>query len=255
MYIMYVDESGDTGLVNSPGRYFMLSGLVVHELRWNDFLDSLINFRRHLRNSKNLKLREEIHASKFINKPKGLVRIKRNDRLDILKQCLTFCAGNNYCNNINIVVDKNGKTTDIFDLAWTALIQRFENTLNNNNFPNPKNPDDKGIIVSDNTDGLKLRKLLRKMRRFNIIPNNRNIYLTGGTRNITINNVVEDPFFKDSSESLIHQMVDVNVYFLKQMYDTSTYIRKKGAKNYFHILDPILCKAATRANPHGIVEI
>jgi len=33
---MYVDESGDSGLPSdgSPTRYFCLSGLVVHELRW-----------------------------------------------------------------------------------------------------------------------------------------------------------------------------------------------------------------------------
>ena len=29
---MYVDESGDVGLVGSPTRYFVLVGLVVHEL-------------------------------------------------------------------------------------------------------------------------------------------------------------------------------------------------------------------------------
>jgi hypothetical protein len=30
MYFMYVDESGDPGLVGSPTRYFTLSGLVIH---------------------------------------------------------------------------------------------------------------------------------------------------------------------------------------------------------------------------------
>ena len=34
MYLMYVDESGDVGMVNSPSRYFVLVGLVLHELRW-----------------------------------------------------------------------------------------------------------------------------------------------------------------------------------------------------------------------------
>lgn len=252
---MYVDESGDTGLIRSPGRYFILSGLVIHELRWNDFLNDLINFRRHLRNTKGLKLREEIHASRFITKPADLVRIKRNDRLDILKQCLMFCSTKNYCNIINVVVDKNGKTSDIFDLAWSTLIQRFENTLNNNNFPNPKNTDDRGIIISDDTDVNKLRKIMRRMRRYNVVPNNRNIYATGGARNIAINKVIEDPFFKDSSVSFIHQLVDVIAYSLKQLYEPNSYMHKKGARNYFNILNPILCKVASRTNQFGIVEI
>ncbi|SDF02686.1 DUF3800 domain-containing protein [Sporolituus thermophilus] len=32
MYFLYVDESGDTGIVDSPTRYYVLAGLVVHEL-------------------------------------------------------------------------------------------------------------------------------------------------------------------------------------------------------------------------------
>ena len=62
MFLMYVDESGDSGLVNSPTRYFVLTGLVVHELRWHDALNSLVNFRQRMRGKFGLKLREEIHA-------------------------------------------------------------------------------------------------------------------------------------------------------------------------------------------------
>ncbi len=51
MYLMYVDESGDPGTVNSPTRYFVLSGLVVHELSWLATLDSLIDFRRRMRDT------------------------------------------------------------------------------------------------------------------------------------------------------------------------------------------------------------
>ena len=63
MYLMYVDESGDIGLSGSPTRYFVLTGLVLHELRWRQTLDELIGFRRELKADFGLKLREEIHAS------------------------------------------------------------------------------------------------------------------------------------------------------------------------------------------------
>lgn len=78
---MYVDESGDIGLKNSPSRFFILTGLVVHELRWQANLNQLVNFRRRMRVLHGLKLREELHASHFINKPGDLRRIKRNNRL------------------------------------------------------------------------------------------------------------------------------------------------------------------------------
>jgi hypothetical protein len=43
MYFMYVDESGDCGLNNSPTKYFVLTGLVIHELRWKQCLESLLD--------------------------------------------------------------------------------------------------------------------------------------------------------------------------------------------------------------------
>jgi hypothetical protein len=85
MYILYVDESGDSGMVNTPSPYFVLTGIVVHELRWNEYLDRLVDFRKRMRNKFGLLLREEIHCARMINKPGELVRIKRNDRLTILR--------------------------------------------------------------------------------------------------------------------------------------------------------------------------
>ncbi len=75
MYLMYVDESGDSGNIdkNSPTNYFILSAIVVHELRWKQTLESLVELRKYLRDSKGLKLRDEIHSSEFINKPGELV--------------------------------------------------------------------------------------------------------------------------------------------------------------------------------------
>lgn len=46
---MYVDESGDTGLDRSPTSYFALSGLVVHESQWRNFINQLIAFRKTMR--------------------------------------------------------------------------------------------------------------------------------------------------------------------------------------------------------------
>ncbi|MGA2669669.1 MAG: DUF3800 domain-containing protein, partial [Ignavibacteria bacterium] len=253
--LMYVDESGDSGYSNSPVRYFILSGLVIHELRWNNFIDDLINFRRNLRVSKGLKLREEIHASGFVNS-RVLLQIKRNDRVDILKKCINWCAAQNDCSIINVVIDKTklSNTADVFEKAWTLLIQRFENTINKRNFPGPANPDDKGLIIPDNTEVKKLTRLLRKMRRINYIPHSRSLY-TGGSRNITLSYVIEDPFFKDSANSFIHQIVDVIAYCVRQLYEPNAYMKKKGGNRFFYLLNPVLCKHASTKHPYGIVEI
>jgi len=167
MYLMYVDESGDSGLINSPTRFFVLSAIIIHEVNWRSFLDDFIGFRRSLKQTKGIKINEEIHASHFINSPGSLVRIKRNDRLDILKQCLDWLSSKPIVSVITISVDKQRYSGDVFELAWSRLIQRFENTIQHGNFPGPKNADERGLILPDNTEGKKLTILLRKMRHFN----------------------------------------------------------------------------------------
>lgn len=252
MYFMYVDESGDAGLINSPTRYFALSGLIVHELRWNDYLDRLIEFRRRMRNKFGLLMREEIHSAHLINKPGDLVRIKRNDRLTIIRSFIHELATLQDISIINVVVDKQGKPPDydVMQKAWEALIQRFSNTMSHRNFNGPANPDERGLIVPDNTDVKKIRELLRKMRKYNPVPSQ-----FGGYRNLQITNLVEDPFFKDSRESYMIQAADVVAFSLYQKLSPSSYMKSKSAQNYFNKLDNVLCKAAASRDPDGIVRL
>ncbi|CAM3542841.1 DUF3800 domain-containing protein [Sphingobacterium prati] len=254
MYLMYVDESGDVGLHNSPTRYFVLSAIVIHELRWRQTLENLVEFRRFLRDSKGLKLRDEIHCTELISRPGDLIRIKRNDRLDIIKKCIDWLNIQTDLNIFSVVVDKQGRTDDIFQLAWNTLVMRFENTISNKNFRGPSNTDDKGIILSDNTEGQKLRTLLRKMRHYNTIPNNSRFY-ESGYRNLKINSVIEDPVFRDSQYSFLHQMNDVLAYCVRQRYQPNSYMKKKGGNNFYKRLENVIVKEVTSRNTFGIVEI
>ncbi|WP_394906086.1 DUF3800 domain-containing protein [uncultured Mesonia sp.] len=254
MYLMYVDESGDVGLNNSPTRYFVLSAIVMHELRWRRTLGNLVSFRKMLRDRKGLKLREEIHCNELINKPGELIRIKRNDRLDIIKKCVDWLNSQPDLNVFSVVVDKQNRTDDIFELAWNTLTMRFENTIRHNNFSGPQNSDDRGIILSDNTEGEKLRKLIRKMRHYNNIPNNKSLY-DDGYRNMKLEYIIEDPIFRDSQHSFLHQMNDVIAYCVKQKYQPNNYMRRKGGHNFYKRLNNVSCKAVSNKNDLGIVEI
>lgn len=254
MYLMYVDESGDSGLVNSPTRYYILSGIVFHELLWSDILQDLVNFRRQLKQLKGLKINEEIHSVEFINRPGNLKRIRRNDRLDILKKCLNWVDGQPGVSTFSIVVDKQGKTNDIFETAWNALLNRFENTIVHKNFPGPQNADDRGIILSDNTEGKKLTQLLRKMRHFNTVPN-MGQYYGGGARNIKLKYVIEDPIMRDSKNSLLHQIVDVVAYSIRQKYEPNAYMKKKAGQTMYLKLGNVALKVASKNNDYGIVEL
>jgi hypothetical protein len=249
---MYVDESGDPGLNNSPTDFFVLSGLVVHELRWKESLEMIIDFRRDMRAKFALKLREEIHAAKFISSPGALVRIKRHDRLTILRNFADLISTIPEINIINIVVDKRGKTSnDVFELAWKALIQRFENTISHRNFPGPVNPDEKGMIFPDFTDTKRLQGLLRKMGAYNPIPNR----YGSGYRDLTISKIIEDPNFRNSETSYFIQAADVVAFLLYQYLKPNAYMKKKYGNKYFSRLDAVLCKVAAPKDPLGIVRL
>lgn len=252
MYMMYVDESGDVGLTNSPTRYFCLSGLVVHESKWNELLEQIIAFRRKIRLEYGFKLREEIHSSHFIHKPGDFKRIPKSIRLRLLRDVIDFEASlTDKIRIINVVVDKSNKTLeeDVFNMAWQTLIQRFENTLSYKNFIGSDNLIDRGMLFVDKTEEVKLRNLTRKMRKYNPIPSS-----TGnGYRMKPTQLIVEDAVHQNSLHSYIIQLCDVNAYFLNQSIQPCSYVKRKGGRNYFNRLEPVLLKEASRNGNLGIV--
>jgi hypothetical protein len=250
MYLMYVDESGDTGLVNSPTTYFALSGIVVHERNWRPFMEALRTFRKTLRSTYGLPVRGEIHASEFINS--AAYGLKRHVRLAILRNTLDELAKIPEISITNVIVNKADKTEgyDVFHQAWTALFQRFENTLGYGNFPGGHKKDF-GLVFTDATAGMRLVRMMRRMAVYNPVPN-----IGGeGYRNLPIVRVIEDPHPQDSAESLPVQCADVCAYFLYQRYRPNAYIRKQRAHNYFTRLDAVLNKKASLTHALGIVEL
>ena len=199
MYLMYVDESGDTGLVRSPSTHFALSSLVIHESRWRELIELLIAFRKTLRAVYGLPLRMEIHSAEFVRHP-PVPGMEKHIRLAILRNVLDELAKISFISITNVVVDKRSKpsTYDVFVNAWQALFQRFENTMNYGNFPG-SHRSDFGIVINDNTDGMKLQKLVRKMAVYNPIPHTVSLYGMGsGYRILPIRKIIEDPNSRDS---------------------------------------------------------
>lgn len=255
MYLMYVDESGDCGLKNSPTKHYILSAIVVHEVYWSTFINDLIAFRRRLRANFGLLMKEEIHAAEFMSKRIKLRNpVSSSKRFEILKKSLEWLSTKNYLSIITVRIDK-AKSSDPFIDAWTTLMQRYENTLKCQNFPTPAFKTDNGIIISDDTDARKLTKQLRKMRKINYIPNMATKY-GGGARNLPLQMIVKDPIFRASTHSYILQMVDIVAYFAKQFYDPCKMVRSKGGRGAYGKLLPIVNKKANYRNtPHKIIEL
>jgi hypothetical protein len=106
MYLLYVDESGDGGLVNSPTTHFALSGLVIHESRWRDFTNQIAAFRKTLRVAYGLPLRSEIHASQFIKSP-PTPGMQRHIRLAILRNFIDELAKLDFISITSVIVTRH----------------------------------------------------------------------------------------------------------------------------------------------------
>ncbi|MBN2080604.1 DUF3800 domain-containing protein [bacterium] len=251
---MYVDESGDPGLVGSQSRYFALSGLVLHELSWKPCLDQIIHFRRRLKQALGLPMTVEIHASVFMHGPPPPVNaLQKHQRLQIIRNFADELAQLNTLTIINIIIDKSNKPTgfDVFEFAWKLLIQRLENTMAAANLHGPRNPSDKGFILPDSTNVKKLTQLIRKMRHINYIRSQPGY--THAARALPLQLIVEDPSTRDSKDSYFIQAADLCAYLFYQYFAPNRYFRRTGAFKYLERLKPVLCLPCSTKHPLGIV--
>ena len=104
------------------------------------------------------------------------------------------------------------------------------------------------MVITDATAGTKLARKVRKMSVVNYVPSR-----YGGSRNIPIVRIIEDPHGKNSAETLPIQMCDVAAYFLYQRYKPNAYVSRQKAERYFDRLSPVLNKHASTSNAMGIV--
>jgi len=260
MYLMYVDESGDCGKLSegSQSNLFCLTGLVVYELRWKETLADLARFRRFVHNRYGVNIEDELHAAEMINKPSKLApslqRLAKYQRLAIIRHFADAIATLSDVNIINVIVDKRSgrisSKNEIFRRAWYCLFQRFENTIRYQNFPGPKNADDRGVVFPDQTDGRKLKRFLDAMRYRNQLI----VRQASGSfyfKDEPIRVIIEDPILRDSRVSYFVQAADCAAFLLKQNAEPSSYMKRHGGNAYFNRLDPVLCKVASDKDPRG----
>lgn len=246
MYIMYVDESGDPGIHPKSSPHFILSALIVAQNDWDKHLNRLKSFRKSIKAKYGLNQREEIHASELIRVKSNSVykSIRKSERIAILKDYakeIPNIFDTSYIINICIKVEEHPQT-DIFELAWRRLFQRYDTFLK-------RIGRDKGIIVADDTQSLKLMKIYREMRIYNPTPSHFSEYY-----NAPIDSILEDVFSRPSQHSYFIQTADVIAHLLYRKEYPKGSLKKFGIEHLFSNLEPILLKAATKTDPLGIVR-
>lgn len=233
-----------------------MSGLVIHDSRWEKYLHQIINFRRRLQRKYKLKIDVEIHASELIRKPlkKYSAIPNPNDRSDIILAFAKELAKMHDINIINVVVDKANKNENfpIFDTAWKALIQSFENGLLHGHFRGSAEKNQRGIIFPDTgSKDKKLRQLMKELCPSKIMSVDTAYGIEH--QHLNINLIIEELNFHNSSESFYVQAADLAAYLLCQKLQPGTRMRRISGKDYFSVLDCILCKECCTENKEGIV--
>jgi hypothetical protein len=243
---MYVDESGDPGTHPLSSPHFILSGLIVHKNDWEKYLNRLKAFRKSLKAKYGLNQRTELHTAELIRIKKigEYKKINKSNRLNIIRDyCAEMPLIFDTAKVINVSIKINEHPgVDIFNLAWSRLLQRFDTFLK-------KVGNDKGIVVADDTDSLKLMSLQRKMRLYNPTPSHYT-----GTYNAPIDSIIEDIFSRSSHHSYFLQSVDVVAHTLYRMEYPKGSLKKFGLEHQFKKLEPILLKQASKNDEFGIVR-
>src|SRR5262245_8876701 len=99
-------------------------------------------------------------------------KIHKNDRLEVFEKTLTFMAGSlTQATIISVHVDKSkpvtpmkNPTPDLIHMrVWGRLLERFDTHLSRNC------QKASAILVPDDGDEYKLRRLVRRMRVFNFV--------------------------------------------------------------------------------------
>lgn len=67
MYYAYFDETGDSGINNSPIQTFALGAILIHDRNWLSALDQTVSFRRYLRDNFHISPRAELKASWLVH--------------------------------------------------------------------------------------------------------------------------------------------------------------------------------------------
>lgn len=251
MHLIYLDESGDYRWFNGCTQHFVLSALVVPDHSFAEAFGRVKQFRRAIKESDGMLLRKEIHAREFV-KGKGQLgptTISKGRRCAIYKDLLTLLNSlaelGVYTINCSI---PNAPGQDRYELAVDRVLNRLNRTL--------QYFDTYGILVFDEGKERLVRKITRRMHVHNPIPSALGAWETGEyTKNLTIDRIVGDPFFKSSAEDYFLQAVDCIAFgLLKQDEPPTPHVTTYGLNTAFAQLNDLYWRPARPRDPQGVVR-
>jgi hypothetical protein len=238
VYLVYIDDSKDEIIC-------VFSALAVPIDQWHEAFKQVREFRRSLRKAYGIYVYEELHAWKFVSgrgRPSDRL-VTKSQRAMIFNNALSLLANLPGVRLFNAVFPRKQDET-----AFEWLLNRINRTL--------KAWGSRAVLVCDQGKEITYTRLVRRMYIYNPIPSQYGQWLDSGQKwkNIPLERIVEDPFFKDSAQSYFIQLVDFAAYALLRRENPLPSKTRYGIDQAFSLLAPILVREATRKDPDGIIR-
>ncbi|MDH3405621.1 MAG: DUF3800 domain-containing protein [Gammaproteobacteria bacterium] len=235
MHIVYIDDS------NHPPIY-TFSAIVIEAERWRTVFNTIKTWRSELKKTDNIDVYREFHAVDFISGhgKLGPAIVVKWRRCEIFKAGLSLLANQEGVSLFNVCLNRQ-------DWAFERLLNRINRTM--------QVWDSNAILICDQGKEAEYTALVRKMGVYNPIPSRYCVWPDGHqNRNIPIDRIIEDPFFKISTRSFLIQMADFCAYALLRREVQLASKNKYGLHKAFELLGPICFKDANQKDQFGIIR-
>lgn len=236
---MYIDDSKD----HATGAC-VYSALAITDATWRENFGIIKALRRSLKQSDGINITKEFHATDFVGGRGRLGDrvVYKGRRAEIFKEVLTTTASLKSVGLFNGIAASKKDEAVVFE----RVLNRISKTLE----------DHYAILFCDEGKETEYTRLCRRMAVHNPIPSAFGTWDSGETtKNIPITNILEDPVFKESSQSYFVQIADFCAYALLRKERPIASKTKYGLDKAFDLLDPILVKKATKKDPQGVLRV
>jgi len=211
MHILYVDESGDGGLVPGSSRHLVLCGVAMHEGQWRSLTRQLDEIQT--RNFPTAGAFLEFHASEMRTGARSFRGLPRPCRESAIREVYEVIGKAKGLTLFSAVIDKAAfrakyqQRVDAYRGAFEGLSTMFDFYLHR------KQRDAgqvvRGIVVFDEARPSLTREIRRLLAEFQ----------SGGTRWASLGCIIETAFFFDSRSSRLMQIADFSAYAVYRWYE------------------------------------
>lgn len=211
MYLFYVDESGDEKL-------FILAALAIPASHWRTAFEQLRQFRLSLQQNEGIDLHAELHAWKFVSGRGNISErvVTKSERCRIFMDTLSMATTLPDASLITVSSPANQE-----EQAFTQLLTKIQDFV--------QVRDSHALIICDQGKEQSYTRYTHLLR-------------TEGS----INNILEEPFFKDSAMSYFIQISDFCAYALLRQEHPLASKTKYGLDQAFSLLGPLVQHATRR---------